>query len=69
MVGQTAPEQPVAQPVAVPTTERVAEDPTRDRADMSAPARGDGTVGTPPEKCEGRGEQGSISCSGGGATR
>jgi len=45
---QTAPEQPVAQPAAVPTMERVAEDPARDRAKTSTPTRGDGTAGTPP---------------------
>ena len=48
VAGQTAPEQPVAQPIAVPTTERVDEDPARDRAETSAPTRGDGSAGNPP---------------------
>ena len=48
VVGKTALEQPVAQPAAVPMTEVADEDPTRDRAEASAPTRGDGTAGTPP---------------------
>jgi len=45
---QTNPEQPVAQPAAAPTMHVADEDPARDRAEESAPTRGDETVGTPP---------------------
>ena len=48
VAGQTALEQPMAQPTAVPTTEVADEDPARDRAEASAPTRGDETTGTPP---------------------
>ena len=47
-VGQTAPEQPVAQPTAAPMMLRVAEDPAREGTDISAPIRDDVTAGTPP---------------------
>ena len=48
VVGQTAPEQPMAQPVSVPATEMVDKDPTQVRAETGTPTRGDETAGTPP---------------------
>ena len=38
----------MAQPAAVPTMERVTEDPDPEGAETSAPTRDDGTAGTPP---------------------
>ena len=67
-VGQTAPEQPVAQPTTAPTMERVAKDLAREGADINAPIRDDGAAGTPPpSSVVEEGKKGSIPCSGGGA--
>jgi len=38
----------MAPPATAPTIERIAEDLARGRADMSAPIRDEGAVGTPP---------------------
>ena len=53
VAGQTAPEQPVARPAAAPAMEGVDEDLARDRAEASAPMRGDETAWTrPPSSVE-----------------
>ena len=48
VVGQTATEQRVEQPAVVVAVEVADEDPTRGRAGVSTPTRGDATAGTPP---------------------
>ena len=63
VAGQTAPEQPMAQPAAVTATEVTDEDPARDRTESSTPTRGDGTAGTPPPSSAAEGGSGSIPCS------
>ena len=44
VAGQTAPEQPVAQPAAAPVTQVADEGPAQDRAEASAPTRDDGAA-------------------------
>ena len=46
----------MAQHTAISTMERVVEDLARDRAEMSASTRGDGTAGTPPPSSVGEEE-------------
>ena len=47
-MGQTATEQPIAQPAAAPMTERIAEDSAREGADVNAPIRDEGAAVIPP---------------------